>query len=157
MDCRIDGANRCTPPALISGQILNYWCGRFHTAMQKNVIFLLAAVGLAAPALVAQTKRPPPNSLDPGTGISENPVPAPTRKPAKYRVLAGQRSRIRQTPVRHTAQYEFYQRVERAARLRQKMLIEQSKYKRSDFGHRRPPRRRPPHKMRYCNECGIRH
>jgi hypothetical protein len=25
------------------------------------------------------------------------------------------------------------------------------------FGHKRPPKKRAPNKMKYCKECGIRH
>ena len=139
--------------------ILNGGCLRFYSAMQIRTALLLAVLGLAAPGLVAQTKRLPPNSLDPGSGFPETStaIPAAKHNTGTYRVLAPRRSRMRKTPIRRTAQYEFYERVERAARLRQKMLIVQSKHKRSGFGHRRPPRKHPPHKMRYCDECGIRH
>ena len=27
----------------------------------------------------------------------------------------------------------------------------------SYFGHKRPPKKRPPGKMKYCKECGLRH
>lgn len=62
--------------------------------------------------------------------------------------------------VRHTAQYEFYERVEQAAKDRQRLLRKLSKPQYSNFlyyGHRRKPKIHSPEKMRYCNECGIRH
>ena len=62
--------------------------------------------------------------------------------------------------VRHTAQYEFYKRVEMAAQDKQRILKKLSKPQFSDpayFGHKRKPKKRPPHRMRYCTECHIRH
>ncbi|MBL7848549.1 MAG: hypothetical protein JNL40_13855 [Cyclobacteriaceae bacterium] len=62
--------------------------------------------------------------------------------------------------VEHTAQYEFYERVEQAAKEKQRILKYLDKRQFKDhryFGHKRIPKKRPPHKMRYCNECGVRH
>jgi hypothetical protein len=123
--------------------------------MQKLRLFFFGAASFLAFSVWAQQPQRP-TSLDPGNGFlpSQTPPTARQKKKGYNRVKAGSRKR---TPVRHTAQYEFYERVERAARLRQKMMIEQSKHTKSNFGHRKKPRKRPPHKMRYCYECGIRH
>jgi hypothetical protein len=62
--------------------------------------------------------------------------------------------------VKHTARYEFYKRVERAAKDKQKILRKLSKPQYSDpayFGHKRKPKKRAAHKMRFCHECQIRH
>jgi len=62
--------------------------------------------------------------------------------------------------VKHTAQYEFYERVEQAAKDKQRILRKLSKPQFSNpayFGHKRKPKKRPPHRMRYCSECHIRH
>ena len=62
--------------------------------------------------------------------------------------------------VKHSARYEFYKRVEKAAKEKQWALKKLSKAQFSDpryFGHKRIPHRRSSHKMRYCEECGIRH
>ena len=62
--------------------------------------------------------------------------------------------------VRHTAQYEFYKRVEEAAKDKQRILRKLAKPQYSNpayFGHKRPPKKRPPNKMRYCKVCHIRH
>lgn len=62
--------------------------------------------------------------------------------------------------VTHTAQYEFYKRVEHAARDKQRMLKRLSKPQFSNpayFGHKHKPKKRPPRKMRLCSECMIRH
>jgi hypothetical protein len=68
--------------------------------------------------------------------------------------------KVKKQKVTHSAQYEFYERVEQAAKDHQKQLKKSSTPQYTNFlyyGHRRLPKRRPPHKMRFCNECGIRH
>lgn len=62
--------------------------------------------------------------------------------------------------VQHTAQYEFYERVEQVAKEKQRILKYLSRPQFADhrhLGHKKMPKRRQPHKMRYCSECGIRH
>ncbi len=62
--------------------------------------------------------------------------------------------------VQHTAVYEFYARVEQAAKNRQRLLKKLAKPQYSNplyFGHKRPPKKHTASKMRYCKECGIRH
>jgi len=55
---------------------------------------------------------------------------------------------------------EFYKRMEAAAKRRKKMEKEMKKPQYSDplyFGHKRPPKKRPPGKKKFCNVCGIVH
>ncbi len=57
-------------------------------------------------------------------------------------------------------QQEYYDRVLAVAKAREKAerIMEKPQY--SDpmyFGHKRKPKKRPPHKMKLCRECGIRH
>lgn len=62
--------------------------------------------------------------------------------------------------AKHTAQYEFYKRVEKAARDKQRILKKLAKPQFSNpayFGHKKKPKKRPPHRMRYCSDCHIRH
>jgi hypothetical protein len=69
-------------------------------------------------------------------------------------------SGFKKADVKHTARYEFYERIEQAAKNKQRVLKKLSKAQYSDpryFGHKRIPKRRQAHKMRYCGECGIRH
>jgi hypothetical protein len=86
-----------------------------------------------------------------------------SREPAKKRVYyapAHAGTKVRKVKVTHSAQYEFYKRVEKTAREKQRILKILSKAQFSDpryFGHKRIPKRKPSYKMRYCNECGIRH
>lgn len=62
--------------------------------------------------------------------------------------------------VKHSPEYEYYARVEKAAKDRKRMLKYLDKpqyYNPLYFGHKRPPKRNPPHKMKFCKECRIRH
>ena len=57
-------------------------------------------------------------------------------------------------------QQEYYERVAAVAKAREKTARIMEKPQYSDpmyFGHKRKPKKRPPHKMRLCKECGIRH
>jgi hypothetical protein len=68
--------------------------------------------------------------------------------------------RVKKQNVRHTARYEFYDRIEQAAKNKKRIMRELAKPQYSDpryFGHKKIPKRRPANKMRYCGECGIRH
>jgi len=67
---------------------------------------------------------------------------------------------FRKAKVKHSARYEFYDRVEKAAREKKRILRQLAKPQFSDpayFGHKRKPKKRPAFLMRYCDECGIRH
>ncbi|MBX2970993.1 MAG: hypothetical protein KF803_16625 [Cyclobacteriaceae bacterium] len=62
--------------------------------------------------------------------------------------------------VTYDARDRFYDRMEQVAKAHRKAEKELAKPQYSDptyFGHKKPPKRRPPHKMKYCKECGIRH
>lgn len=53
--------------------------------------------------------------------------------------------------------FERMEKLEKAKRKNEKML---SKPQYSDplyFGHKRPPKKRKPSKMKFCKECGMRH
>ena len=93
---------------------------------------------------------------------SLSPATAPKQETTKkfYSPRLKKTAKYKKPKVKHTAQYEFYQRVEQAARDKQRILKKLSKPQFSDpsyFGHKRKPKKRPPHRMRYCSECHIRH
>jgi hypothetical protein len=67
---------------------------------------------------------------------------------------------FRKPKVENTARYEFYKRVEEAAKEKQKLLKKLSKPQYADFayfGHKKKPKRNKAYVMKYCKECGIRH
>lgn len=111
--------------------------------MKRLCIIILPVFFVMAHRVQAQS----PTSRDPGKKVLV--VSPSTKKVKKHR-----------KNVRHTARYEFYERVEKAAREKQRLLRKLAKPAFSDrryFGHRRIPKRNTPHNMRYCDECGIRH
>lgn len=60
----------------------------------------------------------------------------------------------------YNGEKEFQDRVEAFAKTRRKnerMLMTPQYSDPSYFGHKRPPKKRPPNKMKFCKECGIRH
>ena len=78
----------------------------------------------------------------------------------KQRITRKQRLLFRKSNVKHTAQYEFYVRIEKAAKAKQRMLRKLAEPQYADFsyfGHKNPPKKHLPFAMRYCKECGIRH
>ena len=81
----------------------------------------------------------------------------PKKTQASHRIKA---TKFHKTKVRHTARYEFYERVEKAAKEKQKILRKLAKPQYSNpryFGHKCLPKKRQYWRMRYCKECGIRH
>lgn len=111
----------------------------------KPFLCLLVLMGLLAGRTLAQQV---PTSREPG------------KKVGVYSPRHAKTAKRKRQKVEHSAQYEFYQRVEEAAKEKQRILKYLDKRQFKDhryFGHKRIPKRRPPHKMRYCNECGVRH
>ncbi|WKV12210.1 hypothetical protein [Marivirga harenae] len=55
---------------------------------------------------------------------------------------------------------EYEERMKRNAKAKRKKAKEMEKPQYSDwtyFGHKKKPKKRAPEKMKYCEECGIRH
>jgi hypothetical protein len=86
-----------------------------------------------------------PTSLDPSYAKKEY-VPRASRKSTKGPTYG--------------LEEEFFERMEDLEKTRRKneRMLEKPQY--SDplyFGHKRPPKKRKPSKMKFCKECGIRH
>jgi hypothetical protein len=100
-----------------------------------------------------------PNSLSPGVH-KEAPSMLPTTVKKKKHKSGFFSPRVKKQNVKHSARYEFYDRIEQAAKDKKRIIKKLAKPQFSDpkyFGHKKIPKRRPPNKMRYCGECGIRH
>ena len=85
---------------------------------------------------------------------------ASARTPKAYSAQRIKSAKFKKPKVQHTARYEYYERVEKAAKQKQKLLRKLSKPQYSNpryFGHTCLPKKRPYWRMRYCKECGIRH
>ena len=126
--------------------------------MQKLRFLFFCLLMMAWGAINAQQEKSTPNSLNPGSSTSITTVKHAKKK---HHFFSPKRdSRYRKPDVTHTARYEYYERIEKAAKEKQRILKELSKPQYSDFryfGHKKIPKRRPPHKMRYCTQCAIRH
>jgi hypothetical protein len=105
----------------------------------------------------AQTGMP----FDTGSGSIPNSRNPTTKNESKvFSPKQAKGFKYKKVNVKHTARYEFYERVEKAAKEKQYILKKLSKPQYSNrlyFGHKHKPKKRPPHKMRYCEQCGIRH
>ncbi|HET9486453.1 MAG TPA: hypothetical protein VFO54_03420 [Chryseosolibacter sp.] len=87
-----------------------------------------------------------PTSLDPSSSAKKEYVPKQSRKSTKGPTYG--------------LEEEFYKRMEKVEKAREKneRMMEKPQY--SDplyFGHKRPPKKRKPSKMKFCKVCGIRH
>lgn len=73
---------------------------------------------------------------------------------------APKKSKKKKSPVTYDAQNDFYDRMEKnwdEREKREKDLSAADKSQPPYFGHKRPPKKRPAAKMKYCKVCGIRH
>jgi hypothetical protein len=96
--------------------------------------------------LPARSETNAPTSLNPYSGKSSY---APKEK---------KRTRSRRTKL--TPEEDFYQRMQVVAKAKMKQEEEMKKPQYSNpmyFGHKRPPKKHSPKKMKLCKECGIRH
>lgn len=101
-----------------------------------------------------------PNSLSPGKSKEVGSMLQTTTTKKKHKKSFFSPFSSRKQNVKHTARYEFYDRIEQAAKDKKRILRKLAKPQYSDpryFGHKHIPKRRPANKMRYCGECGIRH
>lgn len=118
------------------------------------LIILMAFVSAEASAQFWKRKKkadtetavPHPNSLDPASSAKKEYVPKEARRSTKGPTYG--------------LEQEFYERMEDVSKARRKneKLMQKPQY--SDpmyFGHKRPPKKRKPSKMKFCKECGIRH
>src|SRR5689334_9728482 len=66
----------------------------------------------------------------------------------------------KKSKVTYDARDEFYDRIEELTRERRKSDRKMLRPEYSNFqyyGNKKPPKKRPPEKMKYCKICGIRH
>ena len=120
--------------------------------MQKSsLFFLVCLLAICSPLLtVAQT-----TFGDQSLPEEQVKVQIKHHKPTKERSV-----RRKKVNVKHTPRYEYYARVEKVAKEKQRIMRKMDEPQYTNplyFGHKRPPKRHDVHQMRYCKECGIRH
>jgi hypothetical protein len=72
---------------------------------------------------------------------------------------APKRKKVAKGPT-YESEQQYYERREEQEKNRRKneKLMDEPRYSDpSYFGHKRPPKRHKPGKMKYCKECGLRH
>lgn len=86
-----------------------------------------------------------PNTLDPNTEKKYEPKKR-SRKSSKGPTFDNEQQ-----------YYERMAALEKTRRKNERMLDKPQYSDPSYFGHKRPPKKRPPGKMKYCKVCGLRH
>ena len=126
--------------------------------MQLPRLFFVSMLVMIATQSHGQSNNefsgPYPNEPKSGT------IRAPAHKKRLFSPRRAEGYKLKKQKVTHTAQYEFYKRVEKAAKEHQRALRILAKPQYSNFlyyGHKRKPKKHEAYKMRYCEECGIRH
>lgn len=122
--------------------------------LRVALIVLFACISAESSAQFWKRKKNPeqeatmrqPNSLDPTVFPDKDYAPKASRRSSKGPTYG--------------LEEEYYERMEEVVKNRRKAekLMEKPQY--SDplyFGHKRPPKKRKPSRMKYCKECGIRH
>lgn len=120
--------------------------------MNTQTILLLVFLLAANQVLWAQSKQQAESNGQPS---SLTPY-----YPEKTKEVKKDSKRLKGGKITYDARDKFYDRMERVAKENRKAEKELQKPQYSDptyFGHKRPPKRRPPGKIKYCKECGIRH
>ncbi len=126
--------------------------------MQLPRLFFVSMLAMIATLSYGQSNHEFTGPL-PNAPKSET-VREPVHKKGFFSPRKTQGYKLKKQKVTHTAQYEFYKRVELAAKEHQRELKKLAKSQYSDFlyyGHKRKPKKHAANEMRYCEECGIRH
>lgn len=126
------------------------------------IIILLLFVGLAAcnkkPVYQSQGRdNDSPSSLNPN---SERSQASRSQYPKQETYFFGLFKKKQKLNSADQLIAEYEERMKTNAKEARKKAKEMEKPQYSDytyFGHKKKPKKRPPGKMKYCKECGIRH
>ncbi len=86
-----------------------------------------------------------PNSLDP-TSSKKTYAPKTSRKQSSGATYESEQK-----------YYERMEALEKAKRKEEEIKLKPQYSNPMYFGHKRPPKKHKPGKMKYCKECGLRH
>jgi hypothetical protein len=98
-----------------------------------------------------ERSAPAPTSLDPNVQQTFEPRREKSQKSKRRKPSKG---------GSYSPEQDHYDRMAAVEKERRKTERLADKPQYSDpsyFGHKRPPKKRPPGKMKYCKECGLRH
>lgn len=125
-----------------------------------RIILILLLVGVAFSSVEAQSKKKKKKSRDAVEVQGGQPSSLDPSYPRKqYGPKVSSKKKKGSGPT-YESERQYYERMAdlNKAKRKNERLMETPQY--SDptyFGHKRPPKRRPPSKMKYCKVCGIRH
>jgi hypothetical protein len=126
--------------------------------MMYRYIFLLSVLLLIAADSFGQEKKKGKRKADQentGQPTTLSPyAPQKSQEPVKSKT-AGPKLK-----VRYDIEKEYFRKVKQTAKENQRIEKELKKPQYSDplyFGHKRPPKKRPLGKTKYCKECGLKH
>ena len=122
--------------------------------MQIRVTVILVVMLALSQSLMAQSKKKNSKGEESQSSSLSPYYPAETKNVKK------DKRKQSKGKITYNARDKFYDRVEQVAKDNRKAEKELQKPQYSDpsyFGHKRPPKRRPAGKLKYCKECGIRH
>jgi len=89
-----------------------------------------------------------------------NPTSLKPNLPTKVYAPKTSRKKKKSTGPTYDAREKFYDRMDEVNKRRRKSEKAKLTPQYNDFqyfGHKKPPKKRPPEKMKYCKICGIRH
>jgi hypothetical protein len=121
--------------------------------MRIRIFFIVALSFFFVSVSFAQTKKKKKKEVDQSTSLDPY-YPKETATPKKNKTSASAKITY------DNAEEEFYDRMEALEKTRRKneKMMDRPQY--SDpmyFGHKNPPKKHKPGKMKFCKVCGIRH
>jgi hypothetical protein len=125
--------------------------------MMKRLLFC-AFILVFAGTTYAQLSRKEKRAAKKGTAVDQPTSLSPGEASGDHKSVS--RKREKSSGPTHNSQKEFENRMNARAKTNRKNEKMMSSPQYSDpayFGHKRPPKKRSPKKMKFCKECGIRH
>jgi hypothetical protein len=123
-----------------------------------TIILVLLLAG--SQVVLAQSKKKKEAAKEESTNGQPSSLAPYNPEKQKSAEIEKKKTRKPSRKVTYNARDKFYDRMEAVAKENRKAEKELKKPQYSDpsyFGHKRPPKRRPAGKLKYCKECGLRH
>jgi hypothetical protein len=108
----------------------------------------------------SRSKKKTPQKQEAGSNLPTSLNPNGSASTQNFAPRKGSKSKSSSKKITYDQQQQYYERVVTVAKARQKAekIMEKPQYSNPMyFGHKKMPKKRPPHKMKLCKECGIRH
>jgi hypothetical protein len=123
--------------------------------MIRRSAYILILLGFLSFESIAQKKKSKSTVVEQNTQPSSIDAYVPQQSYAPV-----QKKSAKAPKVKYDAREAYYKRLELVAKQKRYAERQMLKPQYSDpsyFGHKKKPKRRPPGKIKYCKECGIRH